>query len=168
MFVNKVCKMCLNTFTPKSNRSIYCGSRYKKTGCAYINRLNLSIQSQNRNREFRKKYMNIYETNNKENLIEYRKEYYSKKRVQKKDYSLKYNYGISLDEYNEKLLSQNNRCAICKREKLLNEKSFAVDHNHETEKVRGILCHGCNAGIGCFIENTQFLEEAINYLNKWK
>jgi hypothetical protein len=55
------------------------------------------------------------------------------------------------------------QCAICSAE--LNE-SCAVDHNHSTVKVRGLLCMRCNVGIGFFRDDPNLLHNAIIYLEK--
>ena len=58
---------------------------------------------------------------------------------------------------------QDERCAIC--DKLFKDLSNAhVDHNHLTNKVRKLLCLQCNAGIGFFQENVEYLSQAIKYL----
>ena len=64
------------------------------------------------------------------------------------------------------LNKQNNSCAICKKNQIDLKKIMSVDHNHQTNKVRGILCHGCNVGIGFFEDNIEFLKQAIKYLRK--
>lgn len=43
-------------------------------------------------------------------------------------------------------------------------KKLAVDHNHTTGKIRGLLCQNCNRGIGLLCENVIYLENAIRYL----
>lgn len=43
-----------------------------------------------------------------------------------------------------------------------------IDHDHETGKVRGLLCQECNIGLGKFRDNTEYLLSAISYLNKNK
>lgn len=77
--------------------------------------------------------------------------------------SLKYTYGISIEEYNQLFVNQNGVCAICK-EKPLNSKNLCVDHDHNTHKIRGLLCRACNSGLGHFKENKQNLLNAIKYL----
>lgn len=52
-------------------------------------------------------------------------------------------YGLTLDSYTEMLQKQDSRCAICKEQKTL-----VIDHCHKTGKVRGLLCIGCNTGLG--------------------
>lgn len=70
------------------------------------------------------------------------------------------NYRNSIpDAELKKWLADQKSCMICgKAEKLV------VDHDHETGKVRGLLCNHCNRGLGHFRDNTQFLEDAIKYL----
>jgi hypothetical protein len=71
-------------------------------------------------------------------------------------------YGITEEEYNNMILSQNNLCAICNRP---SNKTLHVDHNHTTGKIRGLLCSNCNTGIGFFNEDIFALTKAIEYLS---
>lgn len=75
-------------------------------------------------------------------------------------------YGITPEEFIQRLHSQNNGCAICS--KILDESKRSlvghVDHCHATGKIRGILCSNCNTGLGVFQDNEEFLKNAINYL----
>lgn len=75
--------------------------------------------------------------------------------------NLKRNYGITKADYNHFLKIQNNQCAICKVE-FINIK-ICVDHCHDTKKVRGLLCHNCNVGIGNLRHNSEFLRKAALY-----
>ena len=89
-----------------------------------------------------------------------------------KNSKLKRAYGITFDEYEELLSKQNKKCAICgidNNGKYRNKpRAFAVDHCHTTGKIRGLLCSDCNTGIGLLKDNINFLQSAINYLNKLK
>ena len=71
-------------------------------------------------------------------------------------------YGLTEEEYNSMVLKQNNICAICNK---YSEKTLFIDHNHETGKVRGLLCSNCNTGIGLFKEDIVSLSRAIDYLS---
>ena len=84
-----------------------------------------------------------------------------------KGYYLKSAYGITLIEYNNFLKQQNHKCAICYADEteVLNQTLY-VDHCHSTGKVRGLLCHPCNASLGLLKENIEVLENAKNYLRK--
>lgn len=79
-----------------------------------------------------------------------------------KKYDLKSRYGITLEQYNNQLDIQNNKCAICGTK---SEKSLAVDHCHTTGKVRGLLCLKCNTAIGKLNDDVILLQRAIEYLN---
>ena len=76
----------------------------------------------------------------------------------------KYRYGITKEEYNNLLLSQSNKCAICEI-KFGNGIKIVVDHNHKTDKVRGLLCSNCNFAIGLVKEDVKVLSSAISYIN---
>ena len=80
----------------------------------------------------------------------------------RKNGNLKRTYGISLEEYESLLESQDNVCKICKTEKI--GKHLAVDHDHKTGKIRGILCENCNRGLGMFKDSPELLQNAIQYL----
>lgn len=80
-------------------------------------------------------------------------------------YSLKYNFNMSLEEYDILLKAQNYKCAICKTAKSGgNGKRLHVDHCHKTGQVRGLLCNNCNTSLGGFKDNAQYLKNAIEYL----
>lgn len=61
---------------------------------------------------------------------------------------LKGRYGITLEDKKAMLIQQEGLCAICKKELGGNFTKIHTDHNHETGKVRGLLCRYCNYGMG--------------------
>lgn len=82
---------------------------------------------------------------------------------------LKRNYGISLEQYNDMLLIQDNKCMICKSEHTFDRYGvLAVDHCHSSGEIRGLLCFKCNTILGSVNDDVNILQEAINYLNKFK
>ncbi len=76
---------------------------------------------------------------------------------------LKRSYGIGLEEYEKMLAACNNLCEICQRPDF---QALAVDHNHSTRAVRGLLCRSCNQGIGVFEDNPELLIAASKYLQR--
>ena len=80
---------------------------------------------------------------------------------------IKYEYGISLEDYEKLLIQQNFLCFICGKQLGLFKKHTHLDHNHKTKKIRKFLCRGCNQGIGNFEENTKNMGNAINYLKEY-
>lgn len=67
-------------------------------------------------------------------------------------------------EYNELFAQQNGCCAICGRHQSNLTKRLAVDHNHITGEIRGLLCHKCNQGIGLLQDDYDLLIKAAKYL----
>lgn len=64
------------------------------------------------------------------------------------------------------LKKQNGGCAICKSKVSGGKGAFHVDHCHKTGKIRGLLCHFCNVGLGVFKDDVKTLSVAIAYLKK--
>lgn len=105
--------------------------------------------------------------------------YYRKNPRAARDRQLKSMHKKSLDWYEETLESQGGGCAICGREPTEGQ-SFHVDHDHSCcpttsgdtrtcgECVRGILCPGCNTGIGKLKDDPVVLQNAIDYLLDWR
>ncbi|HEY1389714.1 MAG TPA: endonuclease VII domain-containing protein [Ktedonobacterales bacterium] len=75
---------------------------------------------------------------------------------------MKYQYGITIEQYHAMHARQGGRCAICGT----SEEKLVVDHNHKTGQVRELLCHLCNAMIGCAREDIAILTSAVAYLQR--
>jgi len=75
---------------------------------------------------------------------------------------LKYLYNITLEEYDSMLEQQNGVCFICGLTNITQR--LCVDHNHETGKVRKLLCDRCNRIIGAVYESTELLEKLKQYV----
>lgn len=105
-----------------------------------------------------------YEKNRKHVLEQHRvKGKTIKEKRRRRNYNLKKLYGITLGEYEEKLLEQNYKCVICASKEHLH-----VDHCHSTGVVRGLLCNNCNRSIGMLKEDSLVLRKAADYLDKFK
>ncbi len=72
-------------------------------------------------------------------------------------------FGLSAEDYDRMLQEQNGVCAICGQECATGNR-LAVDHDHTTGKIRGLLCKNCNTAIGLFKENEEYMVNAIEYL----
>jgi hypothetical protein len=82
-------------------------------------------------------------------------------------------FGLTVEEYDRLLEDQNGVCAICNNPESdphpttkRIQKNLAVDHCHETNTNRGLLCAKCNKGLGSFKDNIAYLERAIDYLRR--
>jgi ribosomal protein S30 len=82
----------------------------------------------------------------------------------RRDYRLISKYGKTLDEYNAMWFSQNGCCKICEKHQLALPKALAVDHDHITGVVRGLLCIKCNDMLGRAYDNPQILLAGAKYL----
>lgn len=71
-------------------------------------------------------------------------------------------YGITAEDYEEMLARQGGKCCVCGG--LNRGRRLAVDHDHETGRVRGLLCNRCNTAIGLLREDPDLLAEALVYL----
>jgi recombination endonuclease VII len=83
-----------------------------------------------------------------------------KNRTIRKQYLLR-KYGMSLEQYDALLASQNGACAICKKR---SPQTLCVDHCHKTNFVRGLLCRKCNSSIGFCGDEAETVSEASAYL----
>ena len=94
--------------------------------------------------------------------------YHRKHRAERSDYAkwrrLQNKYSLTKDQYTVMLAHQEHRCAICDGS-LVNQPRVSVDHNHDTGKVRGILCNTCNRGIGLLKDNPAVLTRAAQYVS---
>lgn len=80
---------------------------------------------------------------------------------------LKHRYGIDYETYLKMYEEQNGKCGICGCDKDLGGfKGLLVDHCHETNNVRGLLCGNCNSGLGKFMDDINLLTNAIKYIKQ--
>lgn len=75
-----------------------------------------------------------------------------------------YRYKISQRQYDILWVAQDGCCAICKTDEEDLTRDFAVDHNHTTGKIRGLLCLNCNTALGLLKENPELFKAAVEYL----
>lgn len=88
-----------------------------------------------------------------------------------RDWTLQKKYGITLDDFHGYWIVSRGRCGICdiymkppaQRQGQAMD-VVAVDHDHATGKVRGLLCNACNKGLGHFKDDPALLQKAMEYL----
>ena len=152
-------KLCINGDGRKAHSRGFCQA-------CNIKRLKLddSDLRERQNKSNRKWY-----AKNKKKVADYKQEFYSipENKYQKHLSDKKRNLlNTGLTEETSKLLleKQNNKCAICCRELVLNIRH--LDHDHKTGIARGYLCSRCNNGLGMFDDGIEGLEKAIAYLKE--
>jgi len=187
----KICVYCNKKFEP-TGRQKYCSvcrliaiKKYyknnKENNKEYYKKYNKKYYKNNKeyykkynkkyyknNKEHYKKSNKKYYKNNKEHIKKYHKKYYKNNKEYYKKYYKKYllakKYNISFEQYTQILKNQNYSCAICGKHRNNCKKAFAVDHNHKTKQIRGLLCQQCNTALGLLKDNPKILIRAIKYL----
>lgn len=107
-----------------------------------------------------------YREKNKKELNVKKKAYREKNKEKIRAKDLKRNFGISLHEYDLMLTEQKGKCACCGIHQNELTMNLAVDHDHDTGLIRGLLCGSCNMAIGRLGDNIEGLMKALNYLEK--
>ena len=87
--------------------------------------------------------------------------YYAERKDHYRNNRLKREYGITLEQYKQMIMNQNECCAICK-----NKRPLRVDHHHSRKNVRGLLCDKCNMALGLLDENMTVAENLLSYLKQ--
>ena len=77
-------------------------------------------------------------------------------------------YGVSEEWYQATLKAQGGACAICKHIPQPGDKGLCLDHDHVTGEPRGLPCFHCNLLLGYAKDSAYILQNAIEYLNKYK
>jgi hypothetical protein len=95
----------------------------------------------------------------------YETDRYQKVKIETRERHLVRKYRVSLVDYARMLAAQDGKCAICGAlETGQHKQVFHVDHCHQTGRVRGLLCRGCNHMLGHVQDNAAILQRAIEYL----
>ena len=143
-----ICPTCNKTFQTKKFGKIYCCHRckIKANGDTYYSRNTEKVR-----RKTSEYQRNHPEMRNKKNL----------KHTLKK-------FNLTIDDYNKMFKEQDGRCGCCGKHQSELEKRLHIDHCHDTDKVRGLLCWECNASIGKLGDNLDGVLKAVSYLEKFE
>ena len=163
------CEFCGIEFISRRKNMVYCSHE-----CA---NKQWNIDNRDRKRELVRKYNKLHkEIRYKKHKEWYRKKYgtiIEEKRKQKeikRETRCRRNtverHDITLEQYNSIFDKQSGCCAICGKHQSEFKRNLAVDHDHKTGKIRGLLCHKCNLLLGYSSENIDVLNNSINYLKK--
>ncbi len=166
----KTCTHCSKTYHTEKYRTKYCSTMCKKEKYTFF--LN-TPEGKERSLLAKKKWRDTkgqsveYKAHLAKIARDKRKENPEKFREKVWRSRLKTQYNLTEEEYINILHKQKSCCAICKK-KIATLKGkrggLNIDHCHKTGKVRGLLCTTCNTALGKFKDNTEYLQNAINYL----
>ena len=101
----------------------------------------------------------------KAQYLAYQREYRAANPEKQREYARKSNYGITKAEWDALFQSQGRVCGICGSD-TPGQSHWSTDHDHQTGRVRGILCRSCNLGLGSFKDSVELLGKAIQYLGR--
>lgn len=116
------------------------------------------------NKQKKKEAAAEYRKDNKEAVSAREKEY--KKGKGRPAYWKKQGIILTVEGYDKMLSEQNGCCGICGEFRLPEQRVLVVDHNHDSGKIRGLLCHPCNMGIGQLKDSIDVLRKAVLYLEE--
>lgn len=164
--MNKQCRKCKLI----KSKIDFCKDKTRKDGLNCICKECMNNISKNwrlKNPDYHKTYGKQHYSNNKNYYKEkhnaYNKTDSGKKSMRKTHLRIKFN--ITPEDYDKMLINQKNKCKICGSENIIARKELlAVDHDHKSGKIRGLLCNKCNRGLGCFNDNINLFKKAIKYL----
>lgn len=143
--------------------------------CRLCHRESANRRRNNNRPEFNAKMANDREKNPEKWDKIYKKQYQNKRENQGDMLSLIKvcsKRRISLEQYQQMLEEQDNKCGICGQEETCKDprqdrvRRLSIDHCHRTGIVRGLLCHSCNTAIGKLKDDVELLHKAIKYITK--
>lgn len=166
MLKSRICKRCGSEYIPTAAGQKYCGSQKQRGTCSW--------QVGN---EISKKWL----LENPEKKLGYRQRWAEKLRADPERYEQYLarcrrkdlrRQGITQEEYDAQYKRQGGVCAICGlthgRSLMGRSKDLAIDHDHQTNELRGLLCDDCNIGLGIFRDDPERLLVAAWYLLAYK
>jgi hypothetical protein len=125
------------------------------------------------NFEWRKPVLSVHDaTSHRDYMRKWSRQYRDANPEKFAAYEFRKRYGMTYQQYNEKLAEQDGVCAICRQPETAESprtrerRKLAVDHCHAGGHVRGLLCTNCNLGLGGFRDNLDTIRAAIAYLER--
>lgn len=119
---------------------------------------------QQRTKDAQKARMERFLYKNAETYKEYHRQYGKRNKDRRRARQIERDYGITIEQWNELFTKQGNKCAICLGIEPRGGKGWVTDHNHSTNRVRGVLCNVCNVMLGHGQDSIEIFQSAITYL----
>lgn len=94
----------------------------------------------------------------------FERKYYKRDKEKIRGRNLQKKFGLTLEQYNQMAKAQDFKCAVCKQPET--SKSLAVDHDHKTGQIRGLLCGRCNPGLGFLKDDPERIRNLVKYLEQ--
>ena len=158
----RICRRCQQSYQPTARCQKYCGKQKERGTCSWLAAQESSkkwlAENPNKVKEYRDKWWS--------NLVADPERYQKYvERCRRKDLK---RHGMTQEQYAAKMAEQDYLCAICRlphgRSLCGRSKDLAIDHDHDTGQLRGLLCDDCNLGLGLFRDDPQRLMNAAIYI----
>jgi hypothetical protein len=160
------CLRCGVEYIPTARGQKYCGKQKVRGTCSWHVARDITKRWLDENPERKKAYRERWWANLIADPARYQKYV---ERTRRKDLKRQ---GMTQEQYDAKLAAQDGLCAICRlphgRALAGRSKDLAIDHDHATGQLRGLLCDDCNIGLGLFHDDPQRLMNAALYALHYK
>jgi predicted metal-dependent hydrolase len=144
------CVDCSGVIYAKDRCSRHYHQRYRKKNKKIVQAATRKYRQSEKGQTTESKNRQRYYEENKEEIL------------QKALHARLQTLGISVEEYMTLLKKQKGVCGICRKAPV--KRRLAVDHCHQTGRVRGLLCGPCNTGLGLLGDNAKGVKMALSYL----
>jgi hypothetical protein len=162
----RICKRCGQQYQPTARCQKYCGKQKERGSCSWHMGQTITKRWLKDNTQKKAEYYDRWW-----NKLVKDPERYEKYLSRSRQKDLK-RHGLTQVQYDAKFAEQHGLCAICLqphgRSLLGRSKQLAVDHDHATGALRGLLCDDCNLGLGLFLDDPQRLMNAAVYILRYK
>ncbi|KKN19342.1 hypothetical protein LCGC14_0946770 [marine sediment metagenome] len=159
--LNKVCSTCeqelsLGEFQKDLSRKDGLNKQCRKCSAIRAAKYRQSTSGSQVQRKYYRK--------NRDKILTYTKAYQKARPLATRNRALLRRYSLTIEQHQQIYSSQNCCCALCGNPTPYDK--IHTDHEHETGKVRGLLCCRCNMGLGFWEDSIEGLQRAIEYLRK--
>lgn len=145
------------------------GGKFGLTGRCKVCHRKSTKEWHEKNAESQAAYRKKWKEENRDRINavtrERRARHVEKYRAKEREKSTLYTYGITLQQKSE-MLEKQGGCAACGGNNPGSVKGWHIDHCHKTGRIRGILCHPCNAALGNARDSVERLKQLMQYLRK--
>lgn len=158
----RICQRCGQSYQPTAHAQKYCGKQKERNTCSWHAAQDITKKWLSENPAKIQEYRDKWWNNLVADPVRYQKYI---ERCRRKDLKRQ---GMTQEQYDAKIVAQDGLCAICRlphgRSLSGRSKDLAIDHDHATGQVRGLLCDDCNIGLGLFHDDPQRLMNAALYI----
>jgi len=144
----KVCSKCKKK---KSETKFYKNTQTPSGLCSWCKSCTKEYKKTPKRREYQHKYF---------------RKYYAEHKEQYKNYTNKNRYGFTTEERESLIASKDNKCECCGAKEIDEKRGLFIDHNHQTGKVRGVLCNTCNGAAGLLYDDSDLAYSLFKYLER--